>query len=260
MGTAVCEAVGADPGLELVAVVDPAHAGEKLGPSRPRRRHRAGGDGRGRGRSRGRLHGRFGCSGQRDLVRRQRGPLRDRHDRFLARGACRDEGPVRSRCCQLRRRPELRNRGRAHDALRRAGSSLFRICRDRRAAPRRQGRCSLGHGDIDCAAHFRGLERSCRKKRGTGLAVPGDGAAQDIKPAQKRPAGQKRRRVCRVHSVRLRGLVAHQEVLFGTAGQTLTLRHDSMDRSSFMPGVLLAVKEVPHRRGLTVGLDALLGF
>jgi 4-hydroxy-tetrahydrodipicolinate reductase len=64
----------------------------------------------------------------------------------------------------------------------------------------------------------------------------------------------------RVHSVRLRGLVAHQEVLFGTAGQTLTLRHDSMDRSSFMPGVLLAVKEVPHRRGLTVGLDALLGF
>jgi 4-hydroxy-tetrahydrodipicolinate reductase len=60
--------------------------------------------------------------------------------------------------------------------------------------------------------------------------------------------------------VRLRGLVAHQEVLFGTAGQTLTLRHDSMDRSSFMPGVLLAVKEVQQRRGLTVGLDALLGF
>jgi 4-hydroxy-tetrahydrodipicolinate reductase len=60
--------------------------------------------------------------------------------------------------------------------------------------------------------------------------------------------------------VRLRGLVAHQEVLFGTAGQTLTIRHDSMDRSSFMPGVLLAVKQVPQLRGLTVGLDALLGF
>jgi 4-hydroxy-tetrahydrodipicolinate reductase len=64
----------------------------------------------------------------------------------------------------------------------------------------------------------------------------------------------------RVHSVRLRGLVAHQEVLFGTTGQTLTIRHDSMDRSSFMPGVLLAVKQVQQRRGLTVGLDALLGF
>jgi 4-hydroxy-tetrahydrodipicolinate reductase len=62
-----------------------------------------------------------------------------------------------------------------------------------------------------------------------------------------------------VHSVRLRGLVAHHEVLFGTTGQLLTLRHDSIDRSSFMPGVLLAIKQVPARRGFTLGLDALLG-
>ncbi|MGH9106416.1 MAG: 4-hydroxy-tetrahydrodipicolinate reductase [Acidimicrobiales bacterium] len=62
----------------------------------------------------------------------------------------------------------------------------------------------------------------------------------------------------RVHSVRLRGLVAHQEVLFGSPGQVLTLRHDSLERSSFMPGVLLAVKEVPRRRGFTLGLDTLL--
>ncbi|HEX5540275.1 MAG TPA: 4-hydroxy-tetrahydrodipicolinate reductase [Micromonospora sp.] len=62
----------------------------------------------------------------------------------------------------------------------------------------------------------------------------------------------------RVHSVRATGLVAHQEVLFGTTGETLTLRHDSYDRSSFMPGVLLAVRSVLHRPGLTVGLDALL--
>ncbi len=62
----------------------------------------------------------------------------------------------------------------------------------------------------------------------------------------------------RIHSVRLRGLVAHQEVLLGTAGQTLTIRHDSYDRSSFMPGVLLAVKAVSGRPGLTVGLDHLL--
>jgi 4-hydroxy-tetrahydrodipicolinate reductase len=61
-----------------------------------------------------------------------------------------------------------------------------------------------------------------------------------------------------VHSVRLRGLVAHQQVLLGTTGQTLTLRHDSYDRSSFMPGVLLAVKEVGSRPGLTMGLDSLL--
>jgi 4-hydroxy-tetrahydrodipicolinate reductase len=61
-----------------------------------------------------------------------------------------------------------------------------------------------------------------------------------------------------VHSVRARGLVAHQEVLFGTAGETLTIRHDSFDRASFMPGVLLAVRKVLHRPGLTLGLEALL--
>lgn len=64
----------------------------------------------------------------------------------------------------------------------------------------------------------------------------------------------------RVHSVRLRGLVAHQEVLLGTTGQTLSIRHDSIDRTSFMPGVVLAVKRVRDTPGVTVGLDALLGL
>lgn len=64
----------------------------------------------------------------------------------------------------------------------------------------------------------------------------------------------------RVHGIRLAGLVAHQEILFGAHGETLTIRHDSLDRSSFMPGVLLAVREVVHRPGLTVGLDPLLGL
>ena len=62
----------------------------------------------------------------------------------------------------------------------------------------------------------------------------------------------------RVHSVRLPGLVAHEEVIFGGQGQTLTLRHDSTDRTSFMPGVLLAIKAAPDRPGLTVGLEPLL--
>ena len=62
----------------------------------------------------------------------------------------------------------------------------------------------------------------------------------------------------RVHSLRLRGMVAHQEVILGTTGQTLTIRHDSYDRDSFMPGVLLAVKAVGARPGVTIGLDALL--
>ncbi|MFE3703786.1 4-hydroxy-tetrahydrodipicolinate reductase, partial [Nocardia tengchongensis] len=62
----------------------------------------------------------------------------------------------------------------------------------------------------------------------------------------------------RVHSVRLAGLVAHQEVLFGTQGETLTIRHDSLDRTSFVPGVLLGVRKTPLRPGLTVGIDPLL--
>lgn len=61
-----------------------------------------------------------------------------------------------------------------------------------------------------------------------------------------------------VHAVRLRGLLAHEEVLFGNTGETLTLRHDSMDRSCFMPGVLLGVRNIATRPGLTVGLDSFL--
>jgi 4-hydroxy-tetrahydrodipicolinate reductase len=62
----------------------------------------------------------------------------------------------------------------------------------------------------------------------------------------------------RVHSVRLRGLVAHQEVLLGNAGEQLTIRHDSLDRASFMPGVLLGLRQVAAHPGLTVGLDGYL--
>ena len=64
----------------------------------------------------------------------------------------------------------------------------------------------------------------------------------------------------RVHGVRLRGLVAHQEVLFGTEGETLTIRHDSLDRVSFMPGVLAAVQAISTRPGLTVGIEPILGI
>ena len=64
----------------------------------------------------------------------------------------------------------------------------------------------------------------------------------------------------RIHSVRMRGMNAHQEVIFGTLGQTLTLRQDSFDRMSFMPGVVLACKHVHEHPGLTLGLDPMLGI
>lgn len=61
-----------------------------------------------------------------------------------------------------------------------------------------------------------------------------------------------------IHSVRLPGFVAHQEVIFGAEGQTLSIRHDSIDRTSFMPGLLLAIRRAHELRGLVVGLDRLL--
>jgi 4-hydroxy-tetrahydrodipicolinate reductase len=64
----------------------------------------------------------------------------------------------------------------------------------------------------------------------------------------------------RIHSVRLPGLVAHQEVIFGGPGQILTIRHDAPDRTSYMPGVLAAIREVGNRPGLTVGIEPLLGL
>ena len=91
----------------------------------------------------------------------------------------------------------------------------------------------------------------------------GSGEPQGGQPAGKESvAGVRGGEVggVRVHSVRLPGLVAHQEVLFGGEGEVLTLRHDSLDRASFMPGVLLAVRQVTTRNGLTVGLEPLLGL
>jgi 4-hydroxy-tetrahydrodipicolinate reductase len=86
--------------------------------------------------------------------------------------------------------------------------------------------------------------------------------ANDRGPGDESVAGVRGGEVdgVRVHSVRLPGLVAHQEVIFGGQGEVLTVRHDSLDRSSFMPGVLLAVQAVTTRPGLTVGLEPLLGL
>jgi 4-hydroxy-tetrahydrodipicolinate reductase len=64
----------------------------------------------------------------------------------------------------------------------------------------------------------------------------------------------------RIHAVRMRGAVANQEVVLGTQGQTLTIRHDTIDRVSFMPGVVMACKKIAEHPGLTLGLDALLGI
>ncbi len=96
-----------------------------------------------------------------------------------------------------------------------------------------------------------GLIAAAREKAGVGRSP--DATTQELEGARGADVDG-----VRVHSVRLAGLVAHQEVLFGTQGETLTIRHDSIDRSSFAPGVLLGVREIANRPGLTVGLDPFL--
>lgn len=109
--------------------------------------------------------------------------------------------------------------------------------------------------DAPSGTAARTAQRIADERRAAGLAPPPDATTTGL-------AGARGANVdgVRVHAVRLRGLVAHQEVLFGAAGETLTLRHDSYDRASFMPGVLAAVRAVRSRPGLTVGLDEILGF
>ena len=101
-----------------------------------------------------------------------------------------------------------------------------------------------------------------RTARAIAAAREGDREGGPAGPGGESLAGARGGEVdgVRVHSVRLPGLVAHQEVIFGGQGEVLTLRHDSLDRSSFMPGVLLAVRQVGTRPGLTFGLEPLLGL
>ena len=89
-----------------------------------------------------------------------------------------------------------------------------------------------------------------------GLGTPPDATASSLPGARGAVVDD-----VHVHSVRVAGLVAHQEVLLGGHGETLTIRHDSLDRASFMPGVLLAVRQIGSLpAGLTVGLEGLLGL
>ncbi len=102
---------------------------------------------------------------------------------------------------------------------------------------------------------------------GTALSTAKSMAAARGRPFS-RPAEKGKRRDSRggevegitIHSVRLPGLLAHQEVLLGAPGQTLSIRHDTISRECYMPGVILAIKEVTKRKGLVYGLDALLGL
>jgi 4-hydroxy-tetrahydrodipicolinate reductase len=112
-----------------------------------------------------------------------------------------------------------------------------------------------GKADAPSGTAANTARRIAAARAAAALGAPPDATAQEL-------AGARGAQVdgIRVHGVRLRGLVAHQEVLFGAEGETLTIRHDSLDRVSFMPGVLAAVRAVSTRPGLTVGIEPILGI
>jgi 4-hydroxy-tetrahydrodipicolinate reductase len=93
-----------------------------------------------------------------------------------------------------------------------------------------------------------------RQRAGSG-PLPADPTTEHVLPGARGGEGPGG---VHIHSVRLPGLIAHEEVIFGALGQSLTIRHDSYDRRSFMPGVLLAVRAVADRPGLTLGIEPLL--
>ncbi|HZU79282.1 MAG TPA: 4-hydroxy-tetrahydrodipicolinate reductase [Acidimicrobiales bacterium] len=111
--------------------------------------------------------------------------------------------------------------------------------------------------DAPSGTSLRTAERIAAARAAAGLDDPADPTETTVLPGARGGTGPGG---VHVHALRLPGLVAHQEVIFGALGQSLTLRHDSYERTSFMPGVVLAVKQVAQRPGLTVGLDTLLGF
>lgn len=102
-----------------------------------------------------------------------------------------------------------------------------------------------------------GTSLSTARAMASARGKPFSRSPEQDKPYESR--GQQVEKI-NIHSVRLPGLMAHQEVLFGGAGQTLSIRHDTINRECYVPGVVLAVKEIIQRKGLIQGLDTLLGL
>jgi 4-hydroxy-tetrahydrodipicolinate reductase len=112
-----------------------------------------------------------------------------------------------------------------------------------------------GKADAPSGTAVRTAELIAQARAGAGLIAAPDATTQSLDGARGADVDG-----VRVHSLRVAGMVAHQEIVFGTEGETLSIRHDSLNRSSFMPGVLLGVRNVASRPGLTVGLEPLLGL
>ena len=143
-------------------------------------------------------------------------------------------------------RPELLDRRDLDDALRRRGGAVLRVGRGRRAAP-------PDKADAPSGTARRTAELIAAARREAGLGPVPDATSTGLEGARGADVDG-----IRVHGLRIRGLVAHQEVLLGGPGETLTIRHDSLDRASFVPGVLAGLRAIADHPGLTVGLEHFL--
>ncbi|HET6878060.1 MAG TPA: 4-hydroxy-tetrahydrodipicolinate reductase [Jatrophihabitans sp.] len=110
-----------------------------------------------------------------------------------------------------------------------------------------------GKADAPSGTAVRTAQLIAEARHAAGLGAAPDGTSHALDGARGADVDG-----VHVHALRVAGMVAHQEIVFGAQGETLTIRHDSLDRSSFMPGVLLAVRDIVSRPGLTVGLEPLL--
>ncbi len=248
MGSEVCRAIAATDDLELVAGVDPSHAGERLGE----------------------LVGidsdlvvaealdalaDAGC----DVAVEFTGPTSVGANlvTLLERGIHAVVGATGIDDADLTRARELAASGTAN-ALIAPNFAIGAVLMMRFAADAAR---HLPHAEVIELHH----DRKVDAPSGTALRTA-ELIAQTRDHVPDAPAGDDRHPGARgaihadvrIHSVRLPGLVAHQEVVLGGTGQTLTIRHDSLDRTSFMPGVLLACRQVPQLDGLVVGLEHLL--
>ena len=112
-----------------------------------------------------------------------------------------------------------------------------------------------GKADAPSGTAARTAELIAEARAAAGVGAPPDATSQARDGARGAEVDG-----IRVHALRISGMVAHQEIVFGTDGETLTIRHDSLARGSFMPGVLLAVREIARHPGLTVGIESFLGL
>ena len=112
-----------------------------------------------------------------------------------------------------------------------------------------------GKADAPSGTAANTARRIAAARTAAALGAPPDATVQELPGARGAQVDG-----IHVHGIRVRGLVAHQEVLFGGEGETLTIRHDSLDRVSFMPGVLAAVRVIDSTPGLTVGIESILGI